>query len=184
MCSGSPTMTDVWLVKKIFLFFSDQYECVVCFIRMCIIIYCHESPPVMMIIFYIYTMRPNVWWVPHDHRCVTCEKNIFCFSVTCVTMSDHLLYIYNETKCVVGPPWSQMCDLWKKYFSVINTNVWPVIIFYIYIQWDQMCDGSRTMTYVWDDRKNIFDFLWHILMCGVFHSYVYNYLLSWITPSD
>ena len=144
MCDGSPMITDVWLVKKIFLFFSDQYECVVCFIRMCIIIYCHESPPVMMIIFYIYTMRPNVWWVPHDHRCLTCEKNIFQWSIL-------------------------MCDQWSSF---------------IYIQWDQMCDGSRTMTYVWDDRKNIFDFLWHILMCGVFHSYVYNYLLSWITPSD
>jgi len=98
MCDGSSTITDVWLVKKIFLIFYDTCECVRCFIRMCIIIFYKYSPPVMMIIFYIYIqwdqmcsgspMITDVWLV---------KKIFFYFSVTCVTMSDHLLYIYNET---------------------------------------------------------------------------------------
>jgi hypothetical protein len=168
MCDGSPTITDVWLVKKKFLIFYDTCECV------------------MMIIFYIYTMRPNVWWVPNYDICVRWQKKYFLFLGD---MCDHewssFIYIQWDLMCSGSP---MITDVWlvKKIFFVSRWHVWMCDQWssFIYIQWDQMCDGSRTMTYVWDDRKNIFDFLWHILMCGVFHSYVYNYLLSWITPSD
>ena len=63
MCSGSPMITDVWLVKKIF--FSDQYECV-------------TSDHLL----YIYTMRPNVWWVANYDICVRWQKKYFWFSMT------------------------------------------------------------------------------------------------------
>ena len=111
--------------KKFFLLFSDQYECVRCFIRMCIIIFYKYSPPVMMIIFYIY----NVW----SQMCDLWKKYFLFLGDMCDHEWSSFIYIQWDLMCSGSPT---ITDVWlvkkKFYFSVTNTNVWPVIIFYIY----------------------------------------------------
>jgi hypothetical protein len=49
------------------------------------------------------------------------------------------------------------CVRWQKKFFVFSKDhdQWPS---FIYIRGDLMCDGSRTITDVWDDRKFFFVF--------------------------
>ena len=58
----------------------------------------------------------------------------------------------------MGHQLSQMCEMEEKIFLFLrdHEHEWPSII---YIRWDLMCDGSPTITYVWDERKNFLMFV-------------------------
>jgi len=137
MCSGSPTITDVWDGRKNFLCSWKDHD------------HEHEWPSFIYIrgnqtcdgspsITYVWDGRKNFFVSPWPWTWVT------------------IYYIY--TKCVMGHQLSWMCEMEEKIFLFLrdHEHEWPSII---YIRWDLMCDGSPTITYVWDERKNFLMFV-------------------------
>jgi len=130
-------------------------------------------------IFYIYKMKPNVWWVTNYHICVRWKKKIFCFSVMTMNMSDHLLYIRGNQMCDGSPTITYVWDGRKNFlFLRDHEHEWPSII---YIRWDLMCDGSPTIMNVWDGRKNFFDSPWPWTWVTIFYIYKRKPNVWWVT---
>jgi hypothetical protein len=95
MCDGSPTIIDVWDGRKNFLILHD-----------------HEP---WVTIYYIYKMKPNVWWVTNYHRCVRWKKNFFWFSMTNTNVCCVSLVCVSWHKnifCKESPPVMVMWRFW------------------------------------------------------------------------
>ena len=98
------------------------------------------------------------------------EKKIFCWKrppvmswpVTIYTLRPNVWWVTNY----------HMCVRWKKKYFV-EKDPQSCHDQWLYILWDLMCDGSPTITCVWDGRKNYFMFSMTHTNVWVFHSYVW-----------
>ena len=94
-----------------------------------------------------------------------------------------IFYIYKRKPNVWWVTNYHECVRWKKKifcFSVMTMNMSDHLL-YIYIRGNLMCDGSLTITDVWDERKKIFVSPWPWPWVTIYYIYKRKPNVWWVT---